>query len=160
MKLYLLRHGIAGEYRPGADDRLRPLTPEGIREMEAAARGMKALSLRLDAVITSPLVRARQTAEIAAAALDLLPVLREDPRLAGGGYFGLSELLAALAAEHRVLLVGHEPDMSSVIGTLTGGSVRMKKASLALVDLPAVQPGRGELRWLLEAEHLCRIGGA
>ena len=160
MKLYLLRHGIAEDPIPGRiSDRQRKLTGDGIEQMRRVARGMRALNLNIDAIWTSPLVRAWQTAEIAAAGLGIEKELREKTDLACGcSFYTLHELLSAEDVPDRLLLVGHEPDLSENIGTLIGGGrVRMKKASLARVDVRDVCRGGGELRWLLEAEQLAEI---
>jgi phosphohistidine phosphatase len=155
MRLYILRHGVAEDRSPSQRDWDRRLTPAGIAEMRLAAAGMRRLGLRFDAVITSPLVRARETAELVIEGLANPPALQEDERLACGA--GLGEyrtLLAPLPEKAHVLLVGHEPDCSRLIADLTGGEVRMKKASLACVDAAGIAAGAGVLRWLLEAEHL------
>ena len=158
MRLYFLRHGIAEERAPGKPDAARKLTDEGIAEMERVGQGLHALGLEFDAILTSPLVRARETAEIAAAALQAADRLKEEPTLASGaGFDDLQEALAEQPERARVLLVGHEPDFSGFVEALTGGRVRIKKASIAFVDAHRVEPGMGELRWLLEAEHLGRI---
>lgn len=160
MKLYFLRHGIAEDPRAGLPDARRALTPEGEAQMRAVGRGMEALGLRFDAILTSPLARARQTAEIAARELGQGERVREEPALASGA--GLPDLARALEGQPetaRLLLVGHEPDFSEMIGALIGGgSVRVKKASLACVEALRVRSGSGELRWLLKPEHLCRLG--
>lgn len=160
MRLYFLRHGVAEDRAPGVPDAGRKLTPEGIVEMKQVALGMKALDLRIGAVITSPLVRARETAVIAARALELEDRLKEDDRLACGcGLRDLGEALAGQDRNARVLLVGHEPDMSEMVGELIGGGVvRMKKAALACVETQALSRGSGELRWLLEPDHAARLG--
>ena len=159
MKLYFLRHGIAEDYSPSGRDADRRLTPEGIAEMEKVARGMATLELRLDVVLASPKVRARHTAEIAAAAMGKTDQLRIEPLLAES--CGLDELRQALAREApgaRVLLVGHQPDLSLNIGALIGGGrVQMKKASLAYLEVSGVDPGGAELRWLLHAAQLGRL---
>lgn len=159
MHLYFLRHGIAEDRQPGLRDYDRKLTPEGIAEMERVGHGMQALGLQFDAILTSPLVRARETAEIAARQLGQEDRLREEPRLASGARFGaLQSSLEGLRGGSHVLLVGHEPEFSLFVSLLTGGSeVRMKKASLACLETRAVEPGAGELRWLLEAGQLGRI---
>lgn len=155
MRLYLLRHGIAADRLPGASDFDRKLTPEGIDEMRAVARGMDALDLKLHAIVSSPLVRARETAEIVGERLGLSITL--DERIASGhGFSDVRELLAERDGRD-LLLVGHEPDLSEDIRALTGGSVRMKKASLASLDIHSAAPGGGCLRWLLEARHLARL---
>jgi phosphohistidine phosphatase len=160
MRLFFLRHGIAEDRAPGKSDFQRRLTEEGVAEMEAVGKGLRKLDLRLDLILTSPLVRARETAEIAAKALDLEQALKIEERLASGcGFSDLQQALSGVPDQARVLLVGHEPDFSELVGRLIGGgSVRVKKASLAFVDVDPVQPGHGCLRWLLEAEQMGRIG--
>ena len=158
MHLYFLRHGIAEDRQPGCSDAERRLTPEGIEEMERVGEGLRALDLRLDAILTSPLVRARETAEIAAKALHMRDRLHEEPPLASGARFGdLHQALADAPEKARVMLVGHEPDLSGFVEVLTEGRVRMEKASLVYVKVRAVEPGMGELRWLLEAGQLGRL---
>jgi len=161
MKLYFLRHGIAEEHRPGLPDGERHLTPEGVEEMRAVGRALKLLELELDTVLTSPLVRARDTARLAAEALGLEDRVREEIRLASGcGFQDLAAALEGVPEKARVLLVGHEPDFSTLISQLIGGgAVRMKKASLASVDAPRIAPGAGELRWLLTSGQLRKLGG-
>jgi len=158
MKLYFLRHGIAEDHRPGHPDAERRLTAEGREEMRGVARGIRTLGLEFDAILTSPLVRARETAEFVAEALDAKKALRKEPRLAGCDMGDLAALLEGQASKAKILLVGHEPDFSSLIGALTGGRVRVAKASLACVACERVAPGAGELRWFLKPDHLCLIG--
>lgn len=160
MKLYFLRHGIAEDGGPGLRDADRRLTAAGVEQMKAVARGIRQLGLEPDRILTSPLVRARQTAEHVAAELGAEGKLQVEPRLACGCDFSsLAAMLGGTAPKAKVLLVGHEPDFSSLIRALTGGEVRVGKATLACVDCLNLRPGEGELRWLLKAEHLCRIGG-
>lgn len=162
MKLFFLRHGIAEDQSPTGRDADRRLTAEGVEEMEAVAAGMAALGLQFDIIHTSPRVRARHTAEIAAAALGQSDQVTLAPALSYGcGLAELRELLANVGSKARVLLVGHQPDLSLNIGALLGGGrVQMKKASLACVEVSRVEPGGGELRWLLHADHLSRMGTA
>jgi len=155
MRLYILRHGIAEDRRPDLPDGERRLTPTGIARLERAARGMQLLGLRFDLIRTSPLARAHETAVIVAAALGLEDRLVADGRLACGADLpDYRAMLAAAGEEDHVLLVGHEPDGSSLIHTLTGGAARMKKASLACLDVHSLTPGGACLRWLLECAHL------
>lgn len=157
MKVYFLRHGIAwerGEWK-GADAE-RPLTSDGIEKLRNTAETLVHLDLGLDAIITSPLVRARQTAEIVAEKLGLRAKLSEDKRLASG--FNQDQLHVILREHSRanaVMLVGHEPDLSETISKLIGGGrIVMKKGGLALVELPNAQSRRGELLWLLPPKWL------
>jgi phosphohistidine phosphatase len=160
VKLYFLRHGIAEDHSPTGRDADRRLTDEGVREMQAAAAGMAALGLRLDRILSSPKARARHTAEIAAERLGLQEALSLETILGHGfSHFDLATLLANEAAGARILLVGHQPDLSTVIGSLIGGgNVQMKKASLAFLECYRIEPGGAELRWLLHASHLVRLG--
>ena len=158
MELYFLRHGIAADEGPaGMGDAGRPLTKDGIAKMQAGARGMRRLGLRLDALLSSPLVRAHETAAIIARELGLELQLADE--LAPGCDI---EQLFALLGEHRaadsVMLVGHEPDFSSLIGALTGGSqVLMKKGGLGRVDIERLEHGAGTLTWLLPPRVLREV---
>lgn len=152
MRLYLLRHGKAesrAEWR--GDDAARPLTAEGEAAMRREAQALRAMDLALDAIVTSPLARARRTAEIVADELGLSGRLTEDERLAPGFDMArLEQLLAALGPAENVMVVGHEPDFSETVAELVGGGdAVMKKGGLARVDVAAVAAGGGRLVWLL-----------
>ena len=126
--------------------------------MRAAAVGMRALGIEPDLVLTSPLVRCRQTAEIICEALGGTPV--DDPRLRPG--MRLDDLEDALL-EHpgaaAPMVCGHEPDQSQVIAELTGGGmVELKKGSLAILDVESLRPGRGRLRALYPPATLRLLG--
>jgi phosphohistidine phosphatase len=159
MKLYFLRHGLAGSRgRWAGPDSERPLTDEGIARMEREAATLGALGLSLDVIVTSPLVRAYQTAEIIARKVDLLDRLVTDERLAPG--FGVRELRGILD-DHpgavAVMLVGHEPDFSLAVGDLIGGgTVAFKKGGLGRVDTSDASLGDAELAWLLPPSVLAR----
>lgn len=145
MQLYFLRHGEADWPNWSKPDDERPLTDFGKKEVRQVGRFLNRLKVRPDLVVTSPLPRALQTAEIAAE--QLKTKLSEDEALEPG--FGISELSTVLK-RHRskvLMLVGHEPDFSSVISALTGGFVKMSKAGVALIDIdPETEKGR--LLWL------------
>ena len=145
MELYFLRHGEADwpEWKKSDDE--RPLTKRGKREMRDVAKFLDRLKVRPNLIVTSPLPRAAQTAEIAA---DYLKAkLRKDELLAPG--FGTSKLPTVLKRHGaRVLmLVGHEPDFTQVISELTGASLKLSKAGVALVDLDP-ESEEGKLLWL------------
>ena len=152
MELYFLRHADAGARdKWTGSDAERPLTPEGAARMEREAAALSRLALPVELILTSPLVRARQTAEIAARRLSLRDVMKEDDRLRPG--FGLDELTSILQ-DHRaaraLMLVGHEPDFSSVISAcIGGGSVDVKKGGVARVDIDSPASLRGVLVWLV-----------
>ncbi len=152
MEIYFLRHGDAG---PGSGDE-RPLTPEGAAAMEREASGLSRLALPVELILTSPVARALQTARIAARRLSLEDVLRVEPRLAPG--FGVDEL-SGILEDHRdrrsLLLVGHEPDFSTVVSAcIGGGSVEIKKGTVARVDFESPAAPRGVLAWLVPARLL------
>jgi phosphohistidine phosphatase len=152
MEVYFLRHADAGAAAGGkGGDFERPLSPEGIDRMEREAVAISRLRPGVDAILTSPLVRARQTAEILAKELRMEKALIVDKRLAPG--FAAKDL-AAILAERRsspgVVLVGHEPDFGRVISAFTGGSrIECKKGSLARVDVDDPSSAAGTLAWLL-----------
>lgn len=162
MRLYFMRHGEAEERDPHRSDAERALTPQGEDEMRRVAAGVQALKLEFDILLSSPLVRARQTAEHVARTLDIEDRLTITPVLGGGCRMGdLQTLLKNCSTRSRVLLIGHEPDFSMLVGSLIGGGiVRIRKASLACLDVAVVQPGGAELRWLLNPEHLAALAPA
>jgi len=151
MRVYFLRHGQAvarGEWN--GEDSTRPLTEAGAEILGREAEAMKRLGLGLDVIITSPYVRAVQTAEIVAERLEMRGRLMRDDRLAPGfGARRLVEILRENEMAGALLLVGHEPDFSETIGDLTGGRVACKKGGLARVDLPDHAARRGVLAWLI-----------
>lgn len=159
MKLYLLRHGIAADREAwDGDDAQRPLTSQGRKCMQREAKGMQDLGVVPDRIITSPLTRAKETAQIVAQRLHLEKRLIEDERLADS--FD-AKRLAGILRDHgkddSVMLVGHEPDFSETIGELVGGaSVDLKKGGLARIDLDSSSSTRGELVWLLPPKALMK----
>lgn len=133
MDLYFLRHGEADWPNWKRDDDERPLTKRGKKEMHAVARFLKRVKAGPDLIVTSPLPRASQTAEIAA---DHLRVkCREDRLLAPGFGRGELERLMKKYPEEALMIVGHEPDFSEVISELTGASLKLSKAGVGLVEL-------------------------
>lgn len=160
MDLCLLRHGIAEERAEGSDER-RALTPKGARRTRASAKGLRALGFAPDAVLSSPLLRAAQTAKIACEELEF-PVERlslADALRPNRSPAELLDLLPTLGAE-RVLCVGHAPHLDLVLARAAAAGAHpfasLKKAGAALLDLP---PGEGGLlRWLLEPRALRRLG--
>lgn len=140
------------------DDGLRPLTDKGIMQMGWAADAIADLVRDLDAVITSPLVRAKQTAEIVARQLGMEEALYEDARLSPGfGIEELAEIVKEQAGADALILVGHEPDFSETMSELIGGGrLVCKKGSLARVDLISMEPPQGELVWLIPPKALIR----
>jgi len=155
-RLYFLRHGLADRSAWNGSDYERPLTPTGRDRMIHEAKSMANLNLSLELILTSPLARAYQTAEIVAEQLDLIEHLQVEERLGLG--FGSADLAATLAenssAEH-IMLVGHEPDFSLTISEITGGGdIVCKKGSLARIDLFSSEPPAGQLVWLIPPKVL------
>ena len=152
MKLYFLRHGKA-ESRSAwqGDDDDRPLTEAGEEALRREVEALRALDLALDVIVTSPLARARRTAEIVADGLGLSGRLVNDERLGHGfDVARLEQVLAAHGPAGAVMLVGHEPDFSATVAELIGGGdIKMKKGGLARIDVAAPAAGGGELVWLL-----------
>jgi phosphohistidine phosphatase len=153
--LYFVRHGKAGNHSAAADDDERQLTDDGIAALTAAGPVWRRLNLRPDLVLSSPLPRALQTAELVMAGLGLpgAPVL-DDRLRPGASWPEFAQAMAAHPAARRVMFVGHEPDLSGAIRLLTGASsVRMRKGGVACVEFPGVpEPGGGELAWLLDPD--------
>jgi phosphohistidine phosphatase len=124
--IYLLRHGDA-EAGDG-DDAARRLTAKGRAQAEAAGGALAALGAAIDCCLTSPKLRAAETARLAGAALGLTPESAGEPR---GGDF---DALALTAGRGTTLLVGHEPDFSNQVARLTGAHAKLRKGGLAVVD--------------------------
>jgi phosphohistidine phosphatase len=150
--LYFVRHGRAAA---GGDDDTRALTAEGIAALEEASVLWRRLNLRPAVVITSPLIRARQTADLIGDGLGLDRVAIPDDRLRpGAGWPQLAQAMADQPDARRVLFVGHEPDLSSAVALLSGAtSVRLRPGAVACLEFPGVpEPGAGEIAWLLDPD--------
>jgi len=145
MKLCFLRHGEADWPNWTKPDNERPLTERGRKEMKRVAKFLERLKLVPDVILTSPLPRASQTAEIIGRRLGI--ELQTEPALAHGfNVERLRRLLAERDAE-SVMIVGHEPEFSEVIGKLTGGKIKISKAGVALLDIDRSCTS-GTLLWL------------
>jgi phosphohistidine phosphatase len=140
--IWLLRHAEAEDGSPDAE---RPLTKKGREQSRWAGEALAALGVKIDACLSSPKVRAADTAKIACEPLSVEVQL--EPRLAGGP-FDAEALAAGLGDE--VLLVGHDPDFSTAVHDMTGAQVRLKKGGLAGVQ-------KGELMVLLRPKELKRV---
>jgi phosphohistidine phosphatase len=158
MNLFLLRHGLAVE--PGTagfeNDTSRPLTPKGKRQLVKVAKAMRVMELGFDVIWSSPLVRARQTAEIVAKKLKAKKRLELVDELSPGGDAVklIKKLRTLKPAPENILLVGHEPDLSELISLLvtgkSGAGFALKKAGLAKLEIEHLHAGRcATLAWLL-----------
>lgn len=165
VQLYILRHGEAGKSMPASSrDSDRALTVAGEEEVREVAKALSSLGVRPDFVATSSLKRALQTAQIAAKALK---VKKGDFEEWGelkpeGKRQDLYKRLAQFKPEAEVMVVGHEPYLSTMVSEISfgsaGGRVVLKKAGLAKVSVTAFQPRvMGELRWLLAPKHLKKM---
>jgi phosphohistidine phosphatase len=160
MDLFILRHGKAGQSSDTGGDSTRRLTKAGRSEIRKVARWMNKKKIRFDYLATSPLTRAHQTAEIVAKSLDLKDLVEVWDELAPGGDPDTLCYHASQAGKDAsVILVGHEPGLSDLIGRIiTGGdtaSLVIAKGGLAKIrnfsfdDKPS-----GELQWLLTPGHI------
>jgi phosphohistidine phosphatase len=158
-ELYLVRHGLAeerGDMWP--DDSKRPLTEEGMAGLQKATRGLARLGVSLDIVLTSPLVRARQTAEIVAGGLTPRPaVVNVESLTPEGNYAAVVADLEKHARKTRIGLVGHEPAIGELASRLIGSRhpIEFKKGAVCRIDVDEMPPaGPGNLRWLLTPKIL------
>jgi phosphohistidine phosphatase len=158
LQLFFLRHADAGDPAAWAgDDDARPLSEKGELQAERLGAFLAETGVQPDAIVSSPKVRARRTAEVVGAALGV--GVRLDERL-GGALDGatVDAILADAGAPARPMLVGHDPDFSQMVGWLANADgVTMKKGAFARVDVRgAVAEGRGTLRWLVPPDLLDR----
>jgi phosphohistidine phosphatase len=137
--IWLLRHADAEDGSPDAE---RPLSEKGVSQAQAVGAALAVLGVELDACLTSPKVRARETARLACEPLGIEPW--EERALRGGPFDPVD---VATGHGESVLLVGHDPDFSMAVHDATGAQVRMPKAGLAAID-------RGELKLLLRPHVL------
>jgi phosphohistidine phosphatase len=163
MELFLLRHGLAVERGTHGfeEDSSRPLTPKGRRQMRKIAAAMKQLAPDLDLVLSSPLVRAKQTAEIVARGLKLEKCLKFSNALAPGGTASvlLRQLQREKPAPGKVLLVGHEPDLSRLVSLFTTGGpyleLEFKKGGLCKLESGNLRPGKcAVFAWLITPKQM------
>ena len=163
MQIYLLRHGDAVQ-NPALHDSERPLTPLGQQQASTAARFLRSSRIAIDAVFSSPLKRARETAVPAETTLDIKERYTTEFLVPGTDPRQLFDEVHKHSF-NSILLVGHEPLMSTIVSLLTSGNgdfkVDFKKCSLALVETPApVKKGRGMLQWLVQVGQMELLGGS
>ena len=164
MNLYLLRHGIAAAKDDPAfeSDSDRPLTKKGIKKFRKAAGGIDRLGIPFDAILSSPLVRARQTADIVAEILGQESAVDEIPALAPDSSPGqLPSELSSVEGKEHVLLVGHEPFLGKLAGFLLTRKndldvrIPLRKGGICRIEIDAVPPTQpGQMHWLLTPKQL------
>lgn len=162
LELYLVRHGIAeerGEDWP--DDSKRPLTSGGIAKLRKEARGLVALDVEIDQIITSPLVRTRQTADVLAEAFKNKPAINASDALAPAGTpAAVMQEITRHVRKGRIALVGHEPNLGELAAQLIGAKapLEFKKGGVCRIDFDMLPPkGLGALRWFVVPKMLRRL---
>jgi phosphohistidine phosphatase len=158
-ELYFVRHGLAEERGDAwPDDTKRPLTEEGMARLRKAVRGLSRIGVAIDVVLTSPLVRARQTAEIVAGGLDPRPsIVNVDSLAPTGSYAAVLADLEKHSRKSRLALVGHEPMMGELAARLVGSRhpIEFKKGGVCRIDVEILPPaGPADLRWMLTPKIL------
>ena len=157
-ELYLVRHGQAeerGEAWP--DDSKRPLTTEGKASMRKEARGLVRLEVVFDLILTSPFVRARQTADIIAESYnDRPPLVTIDSLTPNGTFQSVLADLEKHARRSRVAIVGHEPGIGELAARLAGARypIEFKKGAVCRIDVKTFPAGPGKLRWFITSKIL------
>ncbi len=162
-ELYFIRHGVAEERGDAwPDDTKRPLTDAGAARLRKGMRGLRRAGIGFDVVLTSPLVRARQTADVVASAADPRPPIFVVESLApGAAYASLMADIEKYAKRGRIALVGHEPDLGEMTARLIGARhpIVYKKGAVCRVDLAAVpSPTPAVLIWFLPPKLMRRLG--
>ena len=157
MRLYFLRHAIAHDADANTTDEQRQLTDEGITRTRQTARMLKALGVKPDALYSSPLIRARETADVIRKVLGV--EVQERKEVAPGfSIFAVEALTSDLDEDTDVMFVGHEPDFSTTIASLTGARVVLKRGGLARIDIISRQPMLGDLVWLIAPKIFEQLG--
>ena len=162
LELYLIRHGVAaerGEEYP--DDSKRPLTNGGISRLRKEAKALEELGVGFDHIITSPLIRTRQTADVFAESLKSKPSLSQSDALAPAGTSAaVIQELAKHMRKGRIALVGHEPNIGELAARLIGARLPLefKKGGICRIDFEVFPPkGVGQLRWFVTPRMLREI---
>jgi len=163
LELYLIRHGVAAERGPEyPDDSKRPLTSKGIAGVRREAKGLNALGITIDLIVTSPLTRTRQTAQIIAETLSNKPAVVQSDALAPAGTpAAVMQEIARHAKKGRLALVGHDPNISELAGRLIGARspVEFKKGAMCRIDFDVLPPkALGQLRWFMPPRFLRKLG--
>ena len=162
-ELYLVRHGVAAERGDDwPDDTKRPLTTTGVSRFRDVVKGLVWFEVGIDEIYSSPLVRAKQTADLLSAGLKDRPAVRTLDELAPGNE--PAHVLAELAKRvkrRRVALVGHEPDLGEFAAALLGAkrALPFRKGGICRIDVNRISPSAtGELVWFLPPKVLRKSG--
>src|SRR3954468_18011856 len=162
LELYLIRHGVAEERgKDWPDDSQRPLTPDGIARLRKAARGLNAVDVGFDQIVTSPLVRTRQTADVFAEELKSKPpIVTSDALAPAGTPAAVIQEITKHVRKARVALVGHEPNLGELAAQLVGAraAFEFKKGGICRIDFEVLPPkGVGALKWFLPPRALRKL---
>ena len=162
LELYLIRHGVAAERGSDyPDDSKRPLTADGIARLKKEAKALAELDVDFDQIISSPLVRTKQTADIFAHAVASAPaVVLSDSLAPAGTPSGVFQELGKHMRKARIALVGHEPNLGELAARLIGArtAIEFKKGAICRIDFEVFPPkGTGTLRWFVTPRILRRL---
>jgi len=163
LELYLIRHGVAEERgKDWPDDSKRPLTAEGITRLQKAARGLNAIDVTFDQIVTSPLVRTRQTADVFSQELKSKPPIATSDALAPAGTPpAVIQEITKHVRKAKVALVGHEPNLGELAALLIAARnpLEFKKGGICRIDFDVLPPkGAGALRWFVTPKMLRSLG--
>ena len=161
-ELYIVRHAIAAERgSEWPDDNKRPLTERGISRFKEAVKGLRRMDVTLDEIFTSPLLRAKQTAELLAAGVEGKPSVKVLEALAPGhSPASVMTQLARAARRRRIAIVGHEPELGELAAHLIGAgrALAFKKGGICRIDLGSLSSKRAaSLAWFLPPTVLRRV---
>lgn len=162
IEVYLIRHGVAADRgKEWPDDSKRPLTPDGLARLRKQARALNALNVTFDEIISSPLVRTRQTADVFSAELKGHPeVVLSDALAPAGTPAAVIQELTKHVRKARLALVGHEPNLGELAAELIGARapLEFKKGGVCRIDFEALPPkGVGRLRWFATPKMLRKL---
>ncbi len=163
LEVYLIRHGLAAERgKDWPDDAKRPLTPDGIVGLRKQARALNKLRITFDQIVASPLVRARQTAEVFSEELKGRPeVVLSDALAPAGTPAAVIQELPKHVRKPRLALVGHEPNLGELAKELIGARapLEFKKGGICRIDFDVLPPKSiGRLRWFVTPKMLRKMG--
>lgn len=163
LELYLIRHGVAAERGSDyPDDSKRPLTNDGIAKLRREAKALVALGVDFDQIISSPLVRTKQTADVFAQILPSNPPVATSDALAPAGTpTAVFQEIAKHMRKGRIALVGHEPNIGELAARLIGARtpIEFKKGAICQIDFEVLPPkGQGMLRWFVTPRMLRKLG--
>ena len=164
MDLYILRHGKAEPYgQRYPADHLRPLTEKGRKRTKGSVKGMKAANVNVDLIVSSPILRARQTAEIVHKGLGIAEPIEFSSALASGSVREVMSAIQAYASLDGVLLVGHEPTLSELISTMSSGvyhvAFNLKPGGLCKLNVATLGFGQcASIEWFVTPKQLVAMG--